>query len=209
MTSDAGSDAQKKAEAFRDEVLSKIKRTVQEFSEGKLSREQFQSIYERYTEQLTMAKMAVLSGQEDAIDSVRSDNNTTIAMRQALQGKAVGLMIYHNKSGTILETLGKPDIEVDTIGPLLNDVSGKMEANQRVEPITRHVGEKQWLVVTAGSYTTVAMQFRNEPAPVQVREIERLLGDFEQANKQTLRQTTPRADKLAHPFMVFIEKRLR
>ena len=200
-------DSLNKAEMFRNEVLKKINKSVKEFAEGKLSAEQFQAIYARYTEHLSLANMAVMSGQDGSIDSVTNDGTSTIALRNNLQGKAVGLMIYHNKSGTFVETLGNPDVPIDTIGPLFNEVSMQMESGKRVDPIIKKLSEKQWLVLAAGRFTTIATQFRHEPARQQISELERLLIDFEDANKVALQRAMPDTDNLAYPFVVFVEKR--
>lgn len=203
------SESTQRAIAFRDEVLGKLNQTVQDFADGKLSREQFQTIYARYTERLTMANIAVLSGQDEAITEMENDGTSTVAVRDSLQAKAVGLMIYHNNSGTILETLGEPDVPIEVIGPLLNDLSGRMAAGEHIDPVVQRISERQWLVLTAGRGSTVAMQFRNEPALVQIREIERLHRDFETANRAALSRSTTAADTLAYPFLTFIEKRIR
>ena len=202
-------DSLKKAEAFRNEVLKKINKAVQEFAEGKLSAEQFQAIYTRYTEHLSIANMAVMSGQEGSIDAVQNDGTSTIALRNNLQGKAMGLMIYHNKSGTIVETLGNPDVPIDTIGPLFNEISIQMESGKRVEPVIKKLGEKQWLALAAGRFTTIATQFRHEPARQQILELERLHTDFEDANKVALQRATPDTKNMAYPFVVFVEKRIK
>jgi hypothetical protein len=200
-------DAQEKARAFRDTIMQKLNRTVQEFASGQISREQFQAIYTRYTDQLTIANLAVASGDSGELDLVSGDGTTTIAMRSALQGKAVGLMIYHTKSGTIVETLGNPDVPIATIGPLLNDMSGDVSRGRHVEPTVKKLGDKQWLVLAAGLYTILVTQFRHEPAPRQIKEMTRLHTDFEEANKVALSRGMPSADDLASPFLAFVEKR--
>ncbi|MFW5748611.1 MAG: hypothetical protein ACOCYT_03265 [Chloroflexota bacterium] len=202
-------EAQQKAQAFRDELLEKIERTVKEYADGQLNREQFQQIYARYTERLTIANMALMSGETSSVDAVQSDGSSTVALRSSLQGKALGLMVYHNKSGTIVETLGNPDVSVALIGPLLNDLADQIFGGRAVEPVIRHVGEKQWLVLLAGRLTITVTQFRREPAPAQIRELRRLHQDFETADVHALQKGIPTADQLAYPFMAFVEKAIR
>ena len=43
-----------------------------------------------------------------------------------------------------------------------------------------------WVVFMARTFTTAVVMFKNEPAPAQIRELERLLHDFEEAIWQTM-----------------------
>jgi hypothetical protein len=199
---------QSKAEAFRDEVLAKIDRTVKEFADGKLSSEQFQAIYARYTEQLTIANMALMSGETDGIDVARGDGQQTIAIRSHLQGKAVGLIIYHNRSGTVIETLGNPTVPISTVGPLLNDFSDRMEQGDTIEPLIKKYDEQKWLLLAAGRYTSLMTQFRHEPAQRQISEMERLHRDFERANHALLSKVRFDGGNVAIPFLSFVERRI-
>lgn len=201
------SDSLSKARAFKEEVEGKIQKTVQEFAEGKLSREQFQLIYARYTDQLTIATMALMSGETGKIDDVKSDGSSTIAIKSSAQGKAVGLMIYYNKTGTILETLGDVSVPIGVIGPILNDFSMLMEDNQKVERQVKKIQDREWLLLSAGKYTTIVTQFRNEPALIQIQYLEKLHSDFEKANRALFETDRVSAESLAYPFMVFIEKK--
>ncbi|HRF97603.1 MAG TPA: hypothetical protein PLZ51_20485, partial [Aggregatilineales bacterium] len=50
------------AELFKTTVENKIQSIITEFAEGKISREQFQVIYARYSEQLAIANAALMTG---------------------------------------------------------------------------------------------------------------------------------------------------
>ena len=100
-------DAHARMEQFRTQIQEKIMKSLVEFSEGKLSREQFHAIYEHYDTQLKMAEQALQSGNAEKIGAAQG---LTFAVRQAHMGKAIGLLIYHNKSGLLLDTLGHFDI---------------------------------------------------------------------------------------------------
>src|SRR6185436_9272770 len=104
-----------------DEVQRKIRNLLAEFGEGKLSNEQFNILYERYNNQLEMALQA-----NDEQAAVASGADSTIAIKQATIGKAVGMAIYHHRSGTIIETLGTFDLPPDAISPTINEFSRKL-----------------------------------------------------------------------------------
>src|SRR5688572_18845868 len=92
---------------FQDEVQRKIRNLLAEFGEGKLSNEQFNILYERYNNQLEMALQA--HDEQEAL-AAGGGGESTIAIKQATTGKAVGMAIYHHRSGTIIETLGTFDL---------------------------------------------------------------------------------------------------
>lgn len=194
------------AEAFKATVEAKIQGLITEFADGKISREQFQMIYARYSEQLSIANAALMTGNELAQSG---DNTSTIAVRTAYQGKATGLMIYYNRNGKVLETLGELTVPISVIGPLLNDFSFLMDGNKRAERLVRKIGEKEWLLLAMGRYTTIVTQFKHEPAQIQIRELERLHTHFEEANRTLFESEKADADSMAYPFLEFVEKRLK
>ncbi len=124
-------------------------------------------------------------------------------------GKATGLMIYHNKSGMFVDTLGNFDIPSGRIASILNDFSQMMEEERLIDRRVEHVGEREWLLFAAGTYTTIVTLFHNEPSPEQSREIERLHHDFEVANQRQLGLPRVDSSKLAYPFLVFIQQKLK
>ena len=124
-------------------------------------------------------------------------------------GKAVGMTIYNNRSGTLLETLGDFEVPPDKLAPILNDFSLMMESGKLVEREVRKIGAKQWLLFAAGRFTTVVTLFHNEPSEQQSREIERLHHDFELANRWFLRSGETDKTKLAYPFMTFVQKKIK
>jgi hypothetical protein len=201
-------DARARAEDFRITVEGKIKSIVGEFAEGMISREQFHVLYERYSSQLTIANHALASGNPDAV-SIAQGGPPTIAVRDAYMGKARGLMIYHNNSGTMLETLGDFEVPVSRISPVLNDFSMMMESNQLIDRRVERYAEREWLLFVAGRFTTVVTLFRNEPSQGQIREIERLHHDFEEANRLLLERENFDTSRLAYPFLVFIKKKMK
>jgi hypothetical protein len=190
---------------FQEEVQRKLRNLLAEFGDGKISNEQFNILYERYNNQLEMALQA---SDEQAQVASGNGGDTTIAIKQATIGKAVGLAIYHHRSGMIVETLGTFDLAPEVITPTINDFSRKLELRQFIEPVTRKLSSGLWLVFMARYFTTAVVIFRNEPAPRQVRELERLLHDFEEANKSYLDKTTVDKEKLAKPFMGFVRRKL-
>ncbi|MGJ3239648.1 MAG: hypothetical protein ACFE0Q_13140 [Anaerolineae bacterium] len=194
----------KDTRSFQDEIQRKLRNLLTEFGEGKISSEQFNILYERYNNQLEMA-LQLLDH-----DTARAGGNeaSTIAIRKATAGKAVGLALYHHRSGTIIETLGNFDLSAEAIAPTLNEFSKKLEERAFIEPVTRKLNSGIWVIFMARHFTTAIVLFKNEPAPAQIRELERLLHDFEEANHNYLDQMSVEREKLAKPFIGFVRKKL-
>lgn len=203
------SDSATKVRAFKAQVQDKIQKLLTEFAAGAISREQFHVIYERYTSQLSIADMALRSNSPDAVIGVVQDGPPTVAIKEATMGKAIGMVIYNNRTGTLLETLGEFNISPAKLAPILNDFSMMMDSGQLVEREIRMIGPRQWLLFAAGKNTTVVTLFRHEPSEVQMREIERLHHDFEEANRAFFSKGPVDANKLAYPFLVFVQKKIR
>ncbi len=199
-----------KISELKSQLQTKIQKLLSEFADGTISREQFHVIYERYTSQMAMADMALRSSSPDAVlGLVQGDGTSTVAIKEQHMGKAVGMTIYNNRSGTLLEVLGDFDVPPAKLAPILNDFSLMMESGKLVEREVRKIGAKQWLLFAAGRFTTVVTLFQNEPSELQLREIERLHHDFEEANKIFFNKGSVDATKLAYPFLVFVQKKMQ
>ena len=195
-----------KIEAYKQETQQKIDALLEEFSQGKINREQFNAVYAHHNAKLKLAEQAA---QQDNSEIVERIPGQTYAIRQAHMGKAIGLMIYHNKSGMYVDTLGMFDVSPSRIAPILNDFSQLMQGTHLIDRQVERITEKQWLLFTPGSFTTVITLFQHEPSSEQSREIERLHHDFEVANQNQLGGKRVDASKLAYPFLVFVQQKLK
>lgn len=201
-------DPKKQAETYKAIIEDKIRKLVGEFAEGKISREQFHIIYERYNSRLAITNHALFTGTPEAV-SIAQGGVPTITIKEAYMGKAIGMVIYHHASGTVLETLGEFDVSVQKIAPVLNDFTQMMESQRLIDRRSEKLTERRWLLYVPGRFTTVVTLFMNEPSQDQVREIERLHHDFEEANRSLLAKDTIDTTKLAYPFLVFIQQKFR
>lgn len=195
-------------QTIKAQVESKIQALLKEFSDGTLNREQFNMLYERYSGQLSLAQQAIASGSE-AMSSAAQGGQSTIAIKQEHMGKAIGLVIYQNRTGVSIETLGDFDVSAYVISPVLNDFSRMMESQRLIEHRTIQLDDRRWLLFAGGRFTTVVTLFRNEPSPLQVREIVRLHNDFEIANAPLLEKGHLDTKKMAYPFVVFVQQKLK
>lgn len=188
-------------EAMRSDIQAKITALIAEFSAGTISNEQFNLIYGRYHNQLALV--------EQALDEDRPAYNAvnTIDILHGMKARAVGLSLYHHGSGTTVETLGQFTLPPEVISPVLNDFSLRMEAQEFIEPVMKRLAGGLWVAFMARRYTTLMVLFSNEPSRLQMRQMERLHHDFEEANKRYLAHFTIDPSKLARPFVGFIKER--
>ncbi len=200
------SEDSNRAEAFMTEVERKIRNLLKEFSEGKLNSEQFHIIYERYAAQRLIAQQAMLTGDAAVLQGAH-DDQSTLGIKEQHMGKALGLVIYHNQTGVKIETLGNFDVSAFTVSPVLAELRQMFLDDKLIRPRAQKLADKRWLLFAAEPYTTVSTLFKNEPSPMQIREIQRLHHDFELANRLLLKQpVAPAAAKLAFPFHVFVQR---
>jgi len=202
------SKKREKAEAFKANVESKIQDLIGEFSEGKISREQFNLLYDRYNGQLSVANEALAENDMRALKEIEN-SVPTVYVKEATAGKATGMGIYHHKNKKIIEALGTFNIPVALLTPTLNEILGKINANEFVEPKSMHIAREHWVLFESRKYTTIITLFQNEPSPVQIREMQRLHHDFEIANKRFLTADTVDTKSLGYPFLAIVQKSLK
>ncbi|MEL6149443.1 MAG: hypothetical protein AAFU54_13760 [Chloroflexota bacterium] len=193
--------AQNKLEAFKAEVQAKINRVLEEFAEGKLNRDQFHAIYERYNSQMELAEKATSN------DVPVDEDGGTMVLREKLMGKAQGLIIFDNKSGNVIETLGAFGVGMAEVQPILQEFTSEHKAG-RVDRAVRPASDKQWLLFVAGKFTTVVTLFKNEPSGYQTTVIQRMHGEFENANHGSFENDRIDAAQLVFPFYSFVKRNL-
>ncbi|GAB4516584.1 MAG: hypothetical protein OHK0046_22190 [Anaerolineae bacterium] len=198
--------ARQEAEAFKNTVAEKIERLINEFASGKLSREQFQVIYDRYSNQLEIAEQAIKTGSMEEIYATRN-STSTVMMRDAYEGKATGLKVYHHKSGTTLETLGKFNAPMEKIQPRLDRMAQLLAESKFLEDEVERIGDNEWVLFVPGRFTIIVTLFLNEPSEIQIQKIAQLNRDFEKANRNLLEQPQLDGKHLAYPFTVFVDRR--
>jgi hypothetical protein len=117
------------ADDVRVETRKKIDDLLDQFSRGKINREQFQAVYAHYNAKLESAEQAL---QQNDPSLLASHPGRTFDLLEAHMAKALGFMIYHNRSGLYVDTLGDFDIAPARIAPALNDFTEWMECNRQI-----------------------------------------------------------------------------
>lgn len=192
------------AEDFRAQVQQKIRNLVAEFSAGQISREQFNILYERYIGQLRLTQ-DVMDHEDDNDEA----HVSTIAIRRATAGHAVGMGVYHHRSGLMIETMGAFDLPPSALSGILNELLSRIERREYIKPLLKRAAGGLWLVFIPRRYTTTITVFRNEPSAQQIEELDHIQHDFEEANRRLLDVPEVDTKQLALPFMGLVRKKLK
>jgi hypothetical protein len=193
-------------QALIEQVRVKMRKVVDEFAVGEISREQFNKIYEHYQSQILMA--AQLMADADTLTGAMLSPEETVAIRSALTAKAKAMTVYYHATGLLLETIGDFDVSVAVIAPILNEISVKTQANQQVPTKADKLGD-QWLLYVPGKFSTAVMLLSNEPAVRQIGIIETMHRDFEVANETALKSGNADGTTLVYPFQSFVRRSVR
>lgn len=193
--------------AFLVTTRKKVEQLLEDFADGKLNREQFHILYERYQTQMNGVK-ALLSEEDPSKWIEAIDGEQTIDIRSRLMAKAKGMLIYRNSTGSLLDKLGEFLIDPLIISSQLDklaQLTGKTPANEIPQLVVEEAG-LGWLYLAQGKLTTIVMTFSREPTADQKATIKHLLEDFEQANAVALKQPIVSPDELGMPFRVIIQR---
>ncbi|MBI5928055.1 MAG: hypothetical protein HY862_02010 [Chloroflexi bacterium] len=199
-----------KARSFITETRSKMEQLVADFADGKLNREQFHVLYERYQSQINGVKLLLAESDPSSWTEIL-DGEKTQLIRRRLQAKAVGMIIYHSRTSACLETLGEISAERGRVKPLLEKLMEQIKQktynqNQGYPIMVVEVSTKCWIFIARGEIATIVTEFNGEPTTDQEDTLIALLRDFERANSQILKRNNTQADHLAMPFQVFVQR---
>ncbi|MEP7285818.1 MAG: hypothetical protein ABI947_08625 [Chloroflexota bacterium] len=185
-------------------IQAKMKKTVDEFAQGEISREQFHKIYEHYQSQMVMA--AQMIAEADTLATITPGE--TVALRRGLTAKAKAVTIYYHATGLLLETIGDFDAPVALISPMLNNIGGQTQRG-KIMPTHSEKFRDEWLLYVPGRYTTAVLQLSNEPAVRQIAILEGMHRDFETANDTALKSGDADSAMLVYPFQSFVRRSVR
>jgi hypothetical protein len=195
--------ANDQVQSFIAQLQEKIQTTLNDFSEGKLNKDQFNVVYARYNSQLKLIEDAVSSGLTNPVEAA-ADGQLTAAIIQERGGRFLGLRIFNNRNSMVIHTLGEFDAPMAQVMPFVDNLIMMIESRQ---PLGRHIeklDDKRWLMFSSGRFTISASVYKNEPSQKQTQEAYRLHRDFEEANKVFLQNGKFDPNELAYPFMVLM-----
>ena len=203
-----------RAKAFIAEARKKMEALVEDFVEGKLNRDQFNTLYDRYQTQINGVKSIIVAADPESWTEVLDDEET-FHIRQRLMAKAIGMLIFLKNATAPIDTLGKVSLDQEKhIKSLFKQLAEKKKSGNptasmemfRFPQLVTEIKDVGWVFMVEGELTTIMMVFSKEPTIDQKSTIMDLLKDFERANQAHLKQANITADQLAMPFRVIIRR---
>lgn len=192
-----------RAVVFKNTVEEKIERLLDEFAGGDISREHFDIVYGRYSRQLLIAEEAIEKGNMDELNQIMKEI-PTMALRAAIRGKALSMMVIHHLHLTNIRTFGDYELEEQQLIPIIDNLKQRLASKQYDYTDVQKLVGNSWVIVCSLERTTLVTLFRNEPASKQVQELERRHRDFESANRNILNQPNPDPESLVYPVELFV-----
>ena len=195
-----------RAQAFKKTVEEKIEILLDEFAGGDISREHFDIVYSRYSRQLAIAEEAIENGELDDLNPLMNEI-PTMALRAAIRGKALSMMVIHHLQLNTIRTFGEYDLDEQYLTPIMEELQHRLSIEQKEYTNVQKLYSNSWVIVCSLERTTLITLFRNEPASKQVQELERRHRDFESANRNILNSPNPNPDTLVYPVELFVRNK--
>ena len=196
----------KRAQEFKIVVEKKIERLLDEFAGGDISREHFDIVYSRYSRQLGIAEEAIENGKLDDLNQLMNEI-PTMALRAAIRGKALSMMVIHHLELSTIRTFGEYELDEQYLNPIMEQLQHRLSIEQKEYTDVQKLYSNSWVIVCSLEHTTLITLFRNEPASKQVQELERRHRDFESANRNILNLPNPNPDTLVYPVELFVRNK--
>jgi hypothetical protein len=190
--------------AFRQKVQGKVDQLVADFDAGTINLAQFRSLYAHYQQQLRNIE-GIIEAAPSSDDWKRAvAEGRSIVIRRQHGAKAVGYAIFENESGMPISTLGQFEVDPALLVPML--ASYRSAAREAFGAGTRstEMEDGRWLGFVPGEYTTMMALLTGEPAGKQLRFLEQLHRQFEQANRRLLADPPVEAGDLLFPHEYFL-----
>lgn len=192
-----------RAQTFKNTVEEKIETLLDEFAGGDISREHFDIVYGRYSRQLTIAEEAIENGKLDDLNQIMKEI-PTMALRAAIRGKALSMIVIHHLEIDTIRTFGEYEIEEEYLTPIIEQLRHRLVIELTDYTDVQKLYGNSWVIVCSLEHTTLVTLFRNEPAAKQVQELERRHRDFESANRNILNRPNPDPETLVYPVELFV-----
>jgi hypothetical protein len=188
-------------------VESKIKKLVNDFAQGLITRRQFDELYAHYQRRREFTKAALESPtglfmQEEEMEALAS----TSSIRLRYAARPLGGAVYLRGSESPLHTEGDFPLNSERVNALISSFHAASAELFRTG-IRSEIEDGHWLCLVPGRFSMLAVVFSQEPPLVQLALLEDLHRDFEQANASALMSSAADAARLVYPYATVLKKR--
>lgn len=193
------------AENALEELRRKTAFVATEFSEGRINRAQFSSMYAYYNEKRIIIEQLLRRDPDtQAWQQVARAGNTTF-LRQHFEARVLAFNVYDQGQFEPFVAQGTVPIPVESVQPILTALYIVQRSRKQLNPISRRATNGHWLVVVPAVFTTALALFSLEPAVQQMLLVRDLHFDFERANRRVLERGVRQPEQLVFPHRALFE----
>ena len=158
-----------------------------EFNEGRINQAQFQAIYTRYGEQLSLIQHLLNEKPLPDVWQHILEEGSTNVLRKEYAAKVVGCVLCYNMTGDIMQVMGRFNLTDELLAPLLSDLSTQSSRNLEGGQRCTQIEGGRWLCIVPGVYSTTIVLYSSEPSSDQLDAAIGLQAEFEEANLAVLK----------------------
>jgi hypothetical protein len=201
-----GEGPEAKARAELQLIEGKVKKLVDDFAQGRITRRQFDELYANYQQQREMIEMALESatelfmGKED-VDTLEA----TASIRRRYTARPLGGAVYLRGSESPLHAEGDFPVSSELVNSLISSFHAASAELFRTG-IRSEIEDGRWLCLVPGRYSMLAIVFSQEPPLAKISLLEDLHRDFEQANSSALTSDAADTADLVYPFAAVLKR---
>lgn len=182
----------------------KMARITRELAEGRINRAQFEAIYTHYSEQSTVIRRLMeRNPRSEAWRRVAVEGHTRF-LRQQYAAVVEGLLIYDQRQGRTLRTLGRLALPPHLLTALLEGLAQGHSAEADAAPQCTQIEGGRWLSVVSGVYAATIALFSAEPSGEQLQQQAALHHAFERLNARALGMGSADPESLTYPQEVLL-----
>ena len=174
----------------------KIQEVTTEFTKGNINQAQYEVVFTHYHEQRALVERILSRNPVSDSWQQAAAGGFTDYLRQQHAAEVMGYALCDNRSGKIIQTIGKLDLQAELLAPMLASLS---EADVAQGAKCTQIEGGRWLVLVPGQYTAAVMLFSNEPTGEQLKTITTLHREFEKENLAVLERGEIDPEQLTYP----------
>jgi hypothetical protein len=172
---------------YLDRVRGKMTKLVDDFSNGRVNRAQFEELYAHYQKERKAVETLITSQPSSDAWRMAVTEGQSINIRRRLAARVLGYAVFVLETETPLRVYGEfATLHDRWISPMLAKVRRETKTLYQVGTFETGGDEAVCLSAVPGRFTTLLVLYSNEPARVQIQSMEDLHRHFEQANHRIL-----------------------
>jgi hypothetical protein len=185
-------------------IRRKMETLVNEYTQGRINRAQFNAIYKRYSDQQTViTRLTERNPDNEAWKQAAAPGHTSF-LREHFEARLMYYLVYRHNQFAPLMLGGKQQPNLEQIGTVLRSL-WNMPDRPKAGLARKELGNGQWLLLALGEHAVTLAAFQLEPSASQINRVRDLHADFERANRPALEKGTRSLDRFVFPQRALAE----